>query len=390
MNVNQGIRGLGLLACLVVTASASPAKATLKLGDPAPPVLVLRWLKGEPINLNRGRVNVVEFWATWCGPCKASMPHLSEVAARFKDQVDVTGISIFENGTDPLPEVERFVAHAGNSMAYNVGFGGGKDCAMGKTWFEAAGADGIPLAFVVDRQGRIAWIGHPTHGLEDAVALAVQDKLDPAAAAKVDRDFEARVGAIKDLPRRIEREARAGNLEAFGDLVHQLTSVDAFNADESVPTAYATLAQAHPDLAAAYAPRILKDYGNAPEVLTAVAKEICGETGRVRKDRDVPFAVKLLAQADTCQEGDMEFRALYARALFMNKDFEKAVDQQRKAMVLLDAFRAETEAMGRSKTPKDRERFAFIRKGVKMLTAKFTKDLRRYQAALAQGSAARS
>lgn len=71
-----------MLSVLIVQAQDKPKQ--LALGSPAPPLYIQSWLKGEPVNqLEKGKVYVVEFWATWCGPCIAGMPHLSEVAEKF-------------------------------------------------------------------------------------------------------------------------------------------------------------------------------------------------------------------------------------------------------------------------------------------------------------------
>jgi thiol-disulfide isomerase/thioredoxin len=52
----------------------------VKVGDPAPPLKVEKFLKGDPVKAFKpGHVYVVEFWATWCRPCVASMPHLTEL-----------------------------------------------------------------------------------------------------------------------------------------------------------------------------------------------------------------------------------------------------------------------------------------------------------------------
>ena len=67
-------------------AQAAPAQ-TLNIGDKAPAINVETWVKGEPITgYESGRVYVVEFWATWCGPCIAQMPHLSQIARTYKDK----------------------------------------------------------------------------------------------------------------------------------------------------------------------------------------------------------------------------------------------------------------------------------------------------------------
>ncbi|MCA8966432.1 MAG: alpha/beta fold hydrolase, partial [Planctomycetes bacterium] len=78
------------------SANGEP-RAVLNPGDLAPALSLGRWLKGEPLTeLARGRVHVVEFWATWCGPCRKAMPHLTELATRHAADVTVLGVSVWE------------------------------------------------------------------------------------------------------------------------------------------------------------------------------------------------------------------------------------------------------------------------------------------------------
>src|SRR5205085_8394742 len=77
-------------------ARADDEEPKLKVGDRAPAFKVKEFVKGEPIKeLAKGKVHVVEFWATWCGPCRASIPHLTELQKKHGTVV-VVGVSIYE------------------------------------------------------------------------------------------------------------------------------------------------------------------------------------------------------------------------------------------------------------------------------------------------------
>src|SRR5678816_220472 len=89
-------------ACLMFAASQASAQTvpapglrdeerdtmpTLWAGDAAPPIAIGKWVKGGPVTgFERGRIYVVEFWATWCVPCVKSMPHLAEVQAKYREK----------------------------------------------------------------------------------------------------------------------------------------------------------------------------------------------------------------------------------------------------------------------------------------------------------------
>ena len=80
---------------------------SLNIGDPAPALQVREWLKGEPIQrFEKGNVYVLEFWATWCAPCKAAMPHLSALANEYKGKVRFLGIDSYELKTTSMEKVK--------------------------------------------------------------------------------------------------------------------------------------------------------------------------------------------------------------------------------------------------------------------------------------------
>ncbi|HEU4634220.1 MAG TPA: TlpA disulfide reductase family protein [Flavisolibacter sp.] len=141
---------LFLLCSLAMTAHAQETNSkSLDIGDPAPAIKVRKWLKGTPVTaFEKGRVYVVEFWATWCAPCIAGMPHLSGLARSYKDKVTVSGISILERKATTPARVDAFVDSMGNRMDYNVA--ADDSHYMATNWFRASGEKGIhcPLSLI--------------------------------------------------------------------------------------------------------------------------------------------------------------------------------------------------------------------------------------------------
>jgi thiol-disulfide isomerase/thioredoxin len=144
---------------------------SLYIGDEAPPLEISTWLKGSPIKaFIKGKVYVVEFWATWCQPCIAAMPHLSNLATEYKNKVTFLGIDVLERKNTSVEKIKAFVSGMGKRMNYNVAIENGN--LMEKNWMESSSEIGIPVSFIINADGRVAWIGHPyyiNHDLLDKV-----------------------------------------------------------------------------------------------------------------------------------------------------------------------------------------------------------------------------
>jgi thiol-disulfide isomerase/thioredoxin len=159
-------------AMLVATAVADDAKKagdnpkkanpepSLKVGDPAPALKADAWLHGTEVKaFDPGKVYVVEFWATWCGPCIVMMPHMADMQAEYKDKgVTFIGFSA-KDPNNTKEKVTAFVEKRGPKLGYTFAYGDNRETYS--AWMQAAGQNGIPCSFVVGKDGKIAYIGHP-------------------------------------------------------------------------------------------------------------------------------------------------------------------------------------------------------------------------------------
>jgi thiol-disulfide isomerase/thioredoxin len=112
----------------------------------AAPALDVKDLDGKPISLDdtKGKIVIVNFWATWCGPCRAEIPELIELQSKYKDQLEIIALATDED--DPA-EVKKFSQKAG--INYRVAM------APDKLRIEFGGIPALPTSFVLDTQGRV-------------------------------------------------------------------------------------------------------------------------------------------------------------------------------------------------------------------------------------------
>jgi peroxiredoxin len=130
--------------------SRSPADAAVKSDkDRKPaPAFSLTDARGTPVSLAeyRGKVVLLNFWATWCGPCEVEIPGFSEVEQKYKDRdFAVLGVSFDDDG---WKSVRPYIAS--HKINYRIMIGTEK---MSQLY---GGVDSLPTSFIVDRQGRIA------------------------------------------------------------------------------------------------------------------------------------------------------------------------------------------------------------------------------------------
>lgn len=154
-----------------------------KIGIPAGPLDGMTIIKGDPVTLEKGKIYVVEFWATWCGPCIKGIPHLTKLQAKYADKgVTVIGIT---NESD-LNKVKGFVEKQGDKMAYTVAMDPERKVAA--NYMQAYQRRGIPSAFLVDREGKMVWVGHPKFGMDEVLEMLAADTFDVDAYTKAQNE----------------------------------------------------------------------------------------------------------------------------------------------------------------------------------------------------------
>jgi thiol-disulfide isomerase/thioredoxin len=300
-------------------------------------------VKSTPISsFEKGRIYVVEFWATWCPPCRETIPHLTQLAKKFQGKAIFAGISISEQPVGNTPTgyyatVKKFVADEGAKMDYHVAVDGPKGT-MAQNWMQAAGEDGIPTAFIVDKSGKIAWIGYPT-SLEDPLNKIIAGKYD-AKAALATRQKEQSLQA--NTPEKL--------LEPLGNALNQSDWPTAVKESDKVLGAHPEL---HDQVAPAKMYALLKS--NEPEAYVYAKAEMTGASKANAdllntmaqmvlievngpKTPDLGLAQSLAQQAvDLTKSKQPEYLDTLAKAQYRNGSADKAIATEQQAIDLVNA-----------------------------------------------------
>lgn len=332
------------------TKQPSSELPKLMVGDKAPALAVSKWVKGDAVTgFEKGKTYVVEFWATWCGPCKMSIPHLTELQKDNKD-VKFIGVSVWE---DDLSLVEPFVKDAmGDKMGYTVAMDDvakveGKSAQsaesrkgkMATTWMDASGSGGIPTAFVVNGEGKIAWIGHPMVGLDEAVKKAVSGKQDLAKDAAEYRATKESDAKMKGPMKRFQSAMQEGEYEAALKALDEVAAANPKMAKQLMGTKYRILVgeMKNYDKGYAYGNEIVDgDAKDDAMTLNEVAWLIVDPDNKPEK-QDLKLAEKAaLRSAELLKGKDQEWMILdtVGAVYFAKGDLTRAIEIQEKAVKL--------------------------------------------------------
>ncbi len=231
--------GIALLALIACTAYAGPyaphvtpetsreiiqgvreafRPPALLIGDRAPAFEPRAWARGEPIGtFAPGHVYVLDFWASWCAPCIAAMPHISRLQEQHTDDAVMIAVNVreVEPGSGRMldaaaPEdVAVSLEKMGDKLRLPVAIG---DRALDAAWIGDAGRSTLPTYAVIDQETRLAWIGGDAEGVGEVVERLVAGAYDTDAA----RREQLGAARVQHLGRTINEAAVNGNAE--GDL----------------------------------------------------------------------------------------------------------------------------------------------------------------------------
>jgi thiol-disulfide isomerase/thioredoxin len=333
---------------LLLVALALPVQAqTLGIGDPAPKLVVKEFLKGDPISkFEPGKNYVVEFWATWCPPCRTSIPHLTELQKK-NPSVSFIGVSIAETNQ---AEVKPFVKEMGDKMAYRVAIDLVRDKekddpgTMAKTWMTAAGQEGIPAAFIIDKEGKIAWIGHPMaidKPLEKIIAgtwdvgAAREEQRKGGEAKRVAAEAQAKEAKFKS---RLDAALKTGDPGKLVAAIDEIVSEDLTAESTYGPTKLTALIKLdQQEKALEYARKLIKsDLSKEAQSLNGLAWAIIDPDAGIKPgSKLIEFAVETARRADDMAGSkDASIADTLAKAYFDSGEVAKAVETQERAVRL--------------------------------------------------------
>ena len=161
-----------LLSLMIATGCVSPDRDNRRyehalIEKPAPD-FTLRDLKGNQVSLSdlRGQPIVLNFWATWCSPCRVEIPHLEALYTKYKDQ----GLVVIGMNTETdYMKVKRF---AEPQISYTVLLDGG-------TQAQGYDVSGIPCTYYIDREGIIR---HRSVGFGPGDEVRIEEKIQELLA----------------------------------------------------------------------------------------------------------------------------------------------------------------------------------------------------------------
>lgn len=343
-----------IATCALVTVLCQSvfADGELTFGSNAPKLELKKFIKGEEVKtFEKGKIYVVELWATWCPPCRATIPHLTELQKKYED-VTFIGVAVLEPDQNAVPD---FVTEMGKKMDYRVALdlvpedGEPEDGKTVQNWMKPAEVEGIPTAFIINGESKVAWIGHPGN-MEGPLEKIVDGNWDVIAEAK-------KIVAEKEMRKKLA--------SIFSQL--QKLYTDFKDSDDSNPNellkALDSAAEEIPERAVEFQifrfQVLSESKGRVDDAIAVVNKLVESKLGDdalflnnvawvlVKPDRDtkadpklLKLALKLAKKADQLTKNeDPSIVDTLAKAYFDNQELAKAVESQERVIELAEGTR---------------------------------------------------
>jgi thiol-disulfide isomerase/thioredoxin len=328
---------LGLTAGSVPGADAP----ILKVGDPAPKLQTAKWLQGEPLGeFERGKVYVVAFWSSTGRPCRLVMPWLSDLQRQYKDKgLVVIGLNVW----DSAPEMaEAYLKELGEAIAFRIAVDATEENGRGKmaaTWLAAAGQEAVPAAFLVDTQGRIAFIGHP-QSLKDKLLKPVLD-----GSFEVKKAAEAYALALSNEPKLqallkdYQRCLKNGEPQQALPVLEEMDKLAPEDGHAAIGALRFRMLMAQSDFkgAAKLAAQLSDAYPDEAILQNLLAWEMATNAGMAERDLDLIEKIARRAN-EAAKSKDPAILDTLARALFMKGNKAAAIELQEKAVKMAEGI----------------------------------------------------
>ncbi len=304
----------------------------LVIGDPAPMIAISKWINGEPVVAYApDKVFVVEFWATWCGPCLKSMPHIASLQSEYGDKVTFIGVTAEDDAT-----VTEFMGNLagqgdktwGDVLTYRIALDDERK--TNELFMDAAGQGGIPCAFIVGKSGNVEWIGHPVE-IDGPLKQIVDGSWDSALAKKSAAEFKALEKALRTVGPKLDESMAAGDIPGAIALVDEL--LQQFPGNSTLLKTRFKIAMQVPlfDEANKSAKMIADGAGDDIRALDDVAWMLATATEDAGLDLDLALSA-IQRAAELTKEQDISVLETIARVHFRRGSIADAIAFQKKAV----------------------------------------------------------
>lgn len=315
---------------------APTVRGGLAPGDLAPDLFISQWVRGGPITpFATGSVSAVVFWATWCDASVSAIPALNSIQREFADRgLRVAAISSRDSEGESLPRLKVLAANSMPPIEFSVAFDDHRRTAH--AWLDAAEQEYIPTVFLVDRSGRIAWIGSPLWPpgeFHDAVSATLAGELDAPRRERLHAKWSNLVTRMQELESEAQRAEVSGRIDEASRLFDELIALNARAAPKYAIGKFSMLLSPGREEKAYEFARgaIAGPLRESPALLNELAWAILDDPGL--EARDFKLALAAARRAEELTQGrDAAILDTAARAFQCLGDLGQAVEFQARAV----------------------------------------------------------